>query len=65
MLRLFINRMLSGELRTKREELTGHWKKIHGLPHRLLLVNQSHYRPEVPGGFQEIKVLRLGDNGPG
>jgi hypothetical protein len=27
-------------------------------------VNQSHYRPEVPGGFQEVKVPRLRDNGP-
>jgi len=27
-------------------------------------VNQSHYRPEVPRGFQEIKVPRLHDNGP-
>ena len=28
-------------------------------------VNQSHYRPEVPRGFQEVKVPRLRDNGPG
>jgi hypothetical protein len=28
-------------------------------------VNQSHYRPKVPRGFQEIKVPRLHDNGPG
>jgi len=28
-------------------------------------VNQSHYRSEVPRGFQEVKVLRLRDNGPG
>jgi len=27
-------------------------------------VNQSHYRPEVPRGFQEFKVPRLRDNGP-
>jgi len=27
-------------------------------------VNQSHYRPEVPRGFQEVKVPRLHDNGP-
>ena len=27
-------------------------------------VNQSHYRPEVPRGFQEVKVPRLCDNGP-
>ena len=27
-------------------------------------VNLSHYRPEVPRGFQEVKVLRLRDNGP-
>ena len=26
-------------------------------------VNQSHYRPEVPRTFQEVKVARLGDNG--
>ena len=24
---------------------------------------QSYYRPEVPGGFQEIQVRRLRDNG--
>jgi len=28
-------------------------------------VNQSHYRPEVPRGFQEVKVPRLCDNGTG
>ena len=28
-------------------------------------VNQSHYRPELPRGFQEVKVPRLRDNGPG
>ena len=27
-------------------------------------VNQSHNRPEVPRGFQEVKVTRLRDNGP-
>ena len=27
--------------------------------------NQCHYRPEVPRGFQEVKVPRLRDNGPG
>ena len=28
-------------------------------------VNQSHYSPEVSRGFQEVKVPRLRDNGPG
>jgi len=28
-------------------------------------VNQSHYRPEVPRRFQEVKVPTLRDNGPG
>ena len=28
-------------------------------------VKHSHYRPEVPGGFQEVKVPRLRDNGTG
>jgi len=27
--------------------------------------NQSHYRPEVPRGFQEVKVPRLHDSGRG
>ena len=27
-------------------------------------VNQSHYRPEVSRGFQEVKVPRVCDNGP-
>ena len=34
------------------------------MPHCLgKKVNQSHYRPEVPRGFQEVKVPRLRDNG--
>jgi hypothetical protein len=28
-------------------------------------VNQSHYRPEVARGFQEVKVPRLRDSVPG
>jgi len=28
-------------------------------------VNQYHYRPELPRGFQEVKVPRLRDNGLG
>jgi len=28
-------------------------------------INQSHYRPEVPRGFQEVKVPRLRENGTG
>jgi len=28
-------------------------------------VQQSHYRPEVLRGFQEVKVPRLSDNGLG
>ena len=31
---------------------------------RKIKVNQSHYRPEVPRGFQEVKVPRLRDDGP-
>jgi len=27
--------------------------------------NQPHYRPEMPRGFQEVKVPRLHDNDPG
>jgi len=27
-------------------------------------VNKSHYRPEVPRWFQEVKVSILRDNGP-
>ena len=27
--------------------------------------NQSHYRPEEPRGFQEVKVPRLRDSSPG
>jgi len=30
-----------------------------------LEVNQSHYRPEVPRGFQEVNVPRLCDSVPG
>jgi len=32
---------------------------------RIKKVKQSHYRPDVPRGFQEVKVPRLCDNGPG
>ena len=32
--------------------------------HSKVRVKQSHYRSEVPRGFQEIKVPRLRDNGP-
>jgi len=28
------------------------------------IINQSHYRREMPRGFQEVKVPRLGDNDP-
>jgi len=28
-------------------------------------VNQPHYSPEVPRGFQEVKIPTLRDNGPG
>jgi hypothetical protein len=28
-------------------------------------VNQSHYRPEVPRGFREVKFPRIRDDGPG
>ena len=28
-------------------------------------LNQSHYRPEVPRGFQEVNIPRLRDNDPG
>jgi hypothetical protein len=28
-------------------------------------IRQSHYRPEMPRGFQEVKNPRLCDNGPG
>ena len=32
--------------------------------HSKVKVDQSHYRPEVPRGFQEIKAPRLRENGP-
>ena len=34
-------------------------------PRTVSKVNLSHYRPEVHRGFQELKVPRLRDNGPG
>ena len=30
----------------------------------IYIYNHSHYRPEVPRGFQEVKVPKLRDNGP-
>jgi len=43
------------------------WKEIAHLEDlaREVKVNQSHYRPEVPRGFQEVKVPRFRDNGTG
>ena len=35
------------------------------IPYNIKKINLSHYRPEVPRGFQEVKVLTLRDNGPG
>jgi len=31
----------------------------------IVKVKQSHYRPEVPRGFREVKVARLRDSGLG
>ena len=39
--------------------------KYSKLYRKAVKVNESHYRPEVPRGFQEVKVPRLRDNGPG
>jgi len=42
---------------------------VHSLVDKLKFfyqkINQSRYRPEVPRGFQEVKVPRLRYNGPG
>jgi len=35
------------------------WVKNAMSKHINIIVNQSHYRPEVPTGFQEVKVHRL------
>ena len=32
---------------------------------RYVKVKQSHYSPEVPRGFEEVKVPRLRNNDPG
>jgi len=32
--------------------------------YEIKIENQSHYKPEVPSGFQEVKVPRLHENGP-
>jgi len=54
------------------DEVTGdlkrwHNEQVHDLYRSLNTIkkNQPHYRPEVPRGFQEVKVPRLRDNGPG
>jgi len=39
--------------------------KVVRLIHRPPLINQSHNRPEVPRGFQEVKDPRFRDNGTG
>jgi len=40
-------------------------RKVAGSNLNGSMVNQSHYRPEVPRGFQEVKVPRLRDKGTG
>jgi len=47
-----------------RDEVTVEWRKVQMRSLVICKVNQSHYRPEVPRGFQEVKVPRLHDNGP-
>jgi len=42
----------------------GYGQVILNTRKRIKKVNQSHYRLEVPKGFQEVKVPRLRDNGP-
>jgi len=39
--------------------------RLSGIRAQSKKVNQSHYRPDVPRGFQEVKVPRLRNNGPG
>ena len=45
------------------------WKETTRKTHEQMVgkvkVKQSHYRSEVPRMFQEVKVPRLCDNGPG
>ena len=40
-------------------------QQIPSLGKRKKKINQSRYRSEMPRGFQEVKVPRLHDNGPG
>jgi len=41
-------------------------KECVNIMFRIVIVkHKSHYRPEVPRGFQEVKVPRLRGNGPG
>ena len=40
------------------------WLMLHFNCHKEK-ANQSHKKPEVPRGFQKVKVPRLSDNGPG
>jgi len=61
--RLFITFFISIDvLRFARDSLTDAREVSIRNPSK---VNQSHYRPEVPRGFQEVKVPRLRDSGPG
>jgi len=38
--------------------------KVYPIPWFQVQSNQFRYRPQVPRGFQEVKVPRLRDNGP-
>jgi len=47
------------------KSLQEHTKDFFLIFTSLVKLNQSHYRPDVPRVFQEVKVLRFHDNDPG
>jgi len=49
---------------TSQEGISGTKNQLLWLCSKITAVNQSHYRPEVPRGFKEVKIPRLRDNGP-
>jgi hypothetical protein len=55
--------MITTFLRTVQNQKAICWRNIN--LHDIKKLNQSHYRPEMPGGFQEVKVPRLRNNSPG
>jgi len=58
---IYLTQLLTASLNVQRNYST----ELHTLIRNHVKVFQSHYRPEVPRVFQDVKVPRFRDNGTG